>query len=148
MDRIKGMIGVEDKKETRREARARGTIRLSSKAIKLIREGKIPKGDVLEQARVAGILAAKRVPEMIPLCHPIRITKVEISFEIKSNEIVCESDVIAVDRTGVEIEAIFACTTALITIYDMCKMIDREMTMKDVVLLEKKGGRSGYFKKG
>lgn len=144
-EKIKGMIGVEDKDETFREAKASAEIKLHSEIINKINEKKVPKGDVLEQSRVAGIIAAKKTAEIIPLCHPLRLTNVKIDYEFKNDGIVVKSYVAAKDRTGVEMEALSAAVACCLNIYDMCKMFDREMSIENVVLLEKKGGRSGNY---
>lgn len=139
------MIDVGDKKITKREAVARGEILLSLETIGLIRQGKIPKGDVLECARIAAVLAVKRTPELIPMCHPLRITHSKIDFDLRRNEIEIEAKVVAVDRTGVEMEALTAVTVAALTIYDMCKAVDKTMEISYVRLIKKSGGRSGDF---
>jgi cyclic pyranopterin phosphate synthase len=139
------MIDVGDKKITKREAVARGEILLSLETIGLIRQGKIPKGDVLECARIAAVLAVKRTPELIPMCHPLRITHSKIDFDFGKSEIEIEAKVVAVDRTGVEMEALTAVTVAALTIYDMCKGVDKTMQISYVRLIKKSGGRSGDF---
>ena len=139
------MIDVGDKKITKREAVAKGEILLSLETIELIRQGKIPKGDVLECARIAAVLAVKRTPELIPMCHPLRITHSKIDFDLRRNEIEIEAKVVAVDRTGVEMEALTAVTVAALTIYDMCKAVDKTMQISYVRLIRKSGGRSGDF---
>jgi len=139
------MIDVGDKKVTKREAVARGEILLSGETIELIRQGRIPKGDVLECARIAAALAVKRTPELIPMCHPLRITHSKIDFDLGKNEIEIEAKVAAVDRTGVEMEALTAVTVAALTIYDMCKGVDKTMQISYIRLLRKTGGRSGDF---
>lgn len=139
------MIDVGDKKITKREAVARGKILLSSETIELIRKGKIPKGDVLECARIAAVLAIKRTPELIPMCHPLRITHSKIDFDLGKSEIGIEAKVVAVDRTGVEMEALTAVTIAALTIYDMCKAVDKTMEISYIRLIRKTGGRSGDF---
>ena len=122
-ERIKGMIGVETKDETLRKARASATIRLSPEILKMINEKRVPKGDVLEQSRVAGIIAAKKTSEWFPLCHPLRITNVQVVFEMMGDGIEIISEVSAVDRTGVEMEALTAVSAAALNIYDMCTNI-------------------------
>ena len=139
------MIDVGDKKITKREAVARGEILLSLETIELIRQGKIPKGDVLECARIAAVLAVKRTPELIPMCHPLRITHSKIDFDLGKNKIEIEAKVVAVDRTGVEMEALTAVTVAALTIYDMCKGVDKTMEISYIRLIKKGGGRSGDF---
>jgi len=147
-ERIKGMIGVEMKDETLRKARASATIRLSPEILKMIQGRTVPKGDVLEQSRVAGIVAAKKTSEWFPLCHPLRLTNVQIVFEMMSDGIEVISEVSAVDRTGVEMEALTAVSAAALNIYDMCKKFDRGMVIENISLLEKSGGQSGEWKRG
>ena len=139
------MIDVGEKKVTKREAVARGEILLSLETIELIRQGRIPKGDVLECARIAAVLAVKRTPELIPMCHPLRITHSKIDFDLGKSEIEIEAKVVAVDRTGVEMEALTAVTVAALTIYDMCKGVDKTMQISYIRLIKKSGGRSGDF---
>ncbi len=139
------MIDVGDKKITKREAVAKGKILISLRTIELIRQGKIPKGDVLECARIAAVLAVKKTPELIPMCHPLRITHSKIDFDLGENEIEIEAKVVAVDRTGVEMEALTAVTVAALTIYDMCKPVDKTMEISHVRLIRKSGGKSGDF---
>jgi len=139
------MIDVGEKKVTKREAVARGEILLSPETIELIRKGRIPKGDVLECARIAAVLAVKRTPELIPMCHPLRITYSKIEFDLGNKGIKIEAKVVAVDRTGVEMEALTAVTVAALTIYDMCKAVDKTMQISYVRLIRKSGGRSGDF---
>ena len=147
LGRIEGMVDVSQKKETRRIARAHAFITLNEKTLRLIREKKVKKGDVLEQARVAGIMAAKKTPELIPLCHPLRITDVKVHFEFAENGIRILAEVSATERTGVEMEALTACTLSALVIYDMCKMYDTSMEITDIFLLEKHGGRSGTYRR-
>ena len=112
----------------------------------LIRDRKVQKGDVLELARVAGIMASKKTAELIPLCHPLRLDSVEIAFEFPDGQsIAIEAKVEAHDRTGVEMEALHAVTVTALTIYDMCKSVDRAMRISQVQLMEKRGGKSGHF---
>ena len=139
------MIDVGDKKITKREAVAKGEISLSFETIELIRQGQIPKGDVLECARIAAVLAIKKTPELIPMCHPLRITYSKIEFDLGKSKIKIEARVVAVDRTGVEMEALTAVTVAALTIYDMCKAVDKNMEISYVRLIKKTGGRSGDF---
>jgi cyclic pyranopterin phosphate synthase len=139
------MIDVGDKKITKRKAVARGEILLSRETIELIRQGRIPKGDVLECARVAAVLAVKRTPELIPMCHPLRITHSKIDFDLGKNKIEIKTEVSAVDRTGVEMEALTAVAVAALTIYDMCKGVDETMQISYIRLIKKSGGRSGDF---
>ena len=107
----------------------------------------VPKGDVIAAARIAGIMAAKRTSDMIPLCHPLQIGAVRIDFEVGDTFVAIEAQVDTVDRTGVEMEALHACSVAALTIYDMCKSADKAMTITDVALWEKSGGRSGDFRR-
>lgn len=143
------MVDVSEKPETVREAVARGFVSMRKTTLKLIRDGKVSKGDVLGVARVAGIMAAKKTPEIIPMCHPLNITSIEIAFEYdkKGDRIHIESRVKIKGRTGVEMEALTAVAAAALTIYDMCKSVDREMIISDILLLEKRGGKSGTFKR-
>ncbi len=139
------MIDVGEKRITKREAMAKGEVLLSSETIELIREGKIPKGDVLNCARVAAVLAVKRTPELIPMCHPLQITHSKIDFDVGENEIKIKAEVGAVDRTGVEMEALTAVAVAALTIYDMCKAVDKTTEISHIRLMKKTGGRSGDF---
>jgi len=139
------MIDVGDKKITKREAVAEGEIILSLETIELIRQGRIPKGDALECARIAAVLAIKKTPELIPMCHPLRITYSKTEFDLRNNGIKIKAKVVAVDRTGVEMEALTAVTVAALTIYDMCKAVDKTMEISYVRLTRKTGGRSGDF---
>ena len=117
--------------------------------IKLIKDRKIPKGDVFSVAKIAGIAAAKKTSELIPLCHPLSIASVDIDFDLngKRNKVEIEARVKVVGQTGVEMEALTAVSVAALTIYDMCKAVDKEMVISDIMLMEKKGGRSGHFKR-
>lgn len=137
------MVDVSAKASTRREATAEGRIALSAEALAAIREGALAKGDALAVARVAGIMAAKRTPDLIPLCHPIAISKVTIDLALEEHGIACTATVATIGPTGVEMEALTAVSTALLTLYDMAKAIDRGMTISGVRLLAKSGGRSG-----
>ena len=139
------MVDVSGKKETRRLARVRGEIRMQPETVQLILEHKVAKGNVLEAARLAGIMAAKRTGELIPLCHPLNITAVEVDFEVGEDCIEVETQARIEDRTGVEMEALTAAAVALLTIYDMCKAVDRGMVISDLRLMEKRGGKSGTF---
>ena len=143
------MVDVSEKPETVREAVARGSVSMRKTTLKLIQDGKVSKGDVLGVARVAGIMAAKKTPEIVPMCHPLNITSIEIAFEYdkKGDRIHIESRVKIKGRTGVEMEALTAVAAAALTIYDMCKSVDREMIISDILLLEKRGGKSGTFKR-
>ena len=141
------MVDVAAKDETRRVAVARGRIRMLPATLKQIRSGMAKKGDVLGVARIAAIQAAKRTAELIPLCHPLALTRVDIEFAIdgKSSAVDCFATVETVGRTGVEMEALTAVSVGLLTVYDMCKAIDRGMRIERVQLLEKKGGKSGHW---
>jgi cyclic pyranopterin phosphate synthase len=142
------MVDVADKQETRRIAVAKGTIVMQPQTLALILEGTAKKGDVLGVSRVAAIQGAKRTADLIPLCHPIPITKVAVDFDIRKDDcaIDCIATVETMGRTGVEMEALTCVTVGLLTIYDMCKAIDRGMRLEAIGLLEKSGGRSGHWR--
>jgi len=142
------MVDVGEKAETHRIARASGHIVMQAGTLQLIMSGNSKKGDVLGIARIAAIQGSKRTPDLIPLCHPIGLTKVGIEFEIEQdkNTIHCTVTAETVGRTGVEMEALTAASVALLTIYDMCKAVDRGMIIGDIRLLEKQGGKSGHWK--
>ncbi|MEH3123843.1 MAG: cyclic pyranopterin monophosphate synthase MoaC [Sphingomonas phyllosphaerae] len=140
------MVDVGDKAVTRREAVATGTIIMSDAALTAIRDGAVKKGDVLAVARIAGIMAAKRTSDLIPLCHPLPITRVSLDLEPVEDGITATATVATDGKTGVEMEALTAVSTALLTVYDMAKAIDKAMTIKDIRLLEKRGGRSGDWR--
>jgi cyclic pyranopterin monophosphate synthase len=141
------MVDVSDKAATRRSATAQGRIRMLPETLQLIEQGTAKKGDVLGIARIAGIQAAKKTSDLIPLCHPIALTRVAMSFDIEpaTNSVLCHATAECTGPTGVEMEALTAVQVALLTIYDMCKAVDRGMTITDVTLLEKHGGKSGSF---
>ncbi len=141
------MVDVTEKEPTHRVARAEGMISMASHVIKEILDSRIPKGNVLETARIAGIMAAKKTWETIPLCHPLQITSVDIDFHILPDKsaIHIESTVKTTDRTGVEMEALTAVSVAALTIYDMCKALDKTMTIDQIRLVYKTGGKSGTF---
>jgi cyclic pyranopterin phosphate synthase len=143
------MVDVGDKPQTRRRAVTEGRITMQPETLAMILQGGHKKGDVLGIARIAGIMAAKRAPELIPLCHPLSLTQVEIDFETEqpNNSIRCRAHVETLGQTGVEIEALCATQIALLTIYDMCKAVDRGMTISDIRLLEKSGGKSGSWER-
>lgn len=141
------MVDVTPKDPTQRRAIARATVFMSAETASMVARGGISKGDVLAVARVAGIQAAKRTSDLIPLCHPLLVGAVLVNFTVEVDRIVVESQVDTVDRTGVEMEALTACSVAALTIYDMCKSIDREMTIGEVALWEKTGGRSGTYRR-
>jgi cyclic pyranopterin phosphate synthase len=138
------MVDVGDKPKTHRRAVAEGRINMHPETLTMILQGGHKKGDVLGVARIAGIMAAKRAAELIPLCHPISLTKAEVDFDVdeKKRNILCQTTVETLGQTGVEIEAFCATQIALLTIYDMCKAVDRGMTISDIRLLEKSGGKS------
>ena len=138
------MVDVSPKPETARLARARARVRMLPATLARIQAGEVAKGDVLGVARLAGILASKRTPDLIPLCHPLRISSVDVDCRIlEPDRVEVEATVRAVDRTGVEMEAMVAASAAALTIYDMCKAVDRWMSVEAVELLEKRGGKSG-----
>ena len=139
------MIDVGQKMVTEREAVAKGEILLSPETMELIRQEKIPKGDVLNCARIAAILAVKKTPQLIPMCHPLRITDSKVDFDLGKAEIEIRVEVGAVDRTGVEMEALTAVAVAALTIYDMCKGVDKTLQISYIKLIKKSGGRSGDF---
>ena len=143
------MVDVGAKPETRREAIARGTVRLSEPAFRAVVEGSVDKGDVLGVARLAGIMAAKRTSEWIPLCHPLALDSVELSFvpDAEGPRIGIEATARVCARTGVEMEALVAVSAAALTIYDMCKSIDRGMEIESVHLARKSGGKSGTWER-
>ncbi len=143
------MVDVGDKDVTEREAVAEGTVFMKPETLDLILEGRAKKGDVLEVARLAGIMAAKKTSDLIPLTHPLPITsvKVDVRPDRDRSAIVIEARVKVTARTGVEMEALTAVACAGLTVYDMCKAVDREMVVSDIRLLEKSGGRSGHFKR-
>jgi cyclic pyranopterin phosphate synthase len=142
------MVNVGEKDETRRIAVAAGRIVMHPDTLAMIQAGSAKKGDVLGVARIAGIMAAKRTAELIPLCHPIALTKVSVEFTIdpSGHAIDCAATTETVGRTGVEMEALTSVSAALLTIYDMCKAVDRGMVIEHVRLLEKQGGKSGHWK--
>ncbi|HVJ91417.1 MAG TPA: cyclic pyranopterin monophosphate synthase MoaC [Labilithrix sp.] len=138
------MVDVGDKEITRRNAAARARVRMSAETFDKLCSGATPKGDVLAAARIAGIQASKLTPQLIPLCHAIQLTRVEVSIALEDGVAIVDATAEARDRTGVEMEAMVAASTAALTLYDMLKAIDRSMSF-DVCLLEKSGGRSGHF---
>ena len=141
------MVGVGEKPETKRVARAEGTIGMTATTLKLILSGSAKKGDVLGAARIAAIQGAKRTSELIPLCHPLSLTRVTAEFAVDQRRpaVRLVVTVETIGRTGVEMEALTAVSVGLLTIYDMCKAVDRAMVIGDIKLLEKSGGRSGHF---
>jgi cyclic pyranopterin phosphate synthase len=141
------MVDVSAKAETSREAVARATLRMTRATLRAIREGNAPKGDVLGVARTAGILAAKRTPDLIPLCHPLRLTGIDVTFapDERRGELTVEARVRTVDKTGVEMEALTAVTVAALTVYDMVKALEKGVVIAGVGLMEKSGGKSGHW---
>jgi cyclic pyranopterin phosphate synthase len=144
------MVDVSAKAVTRRAAKARATVSMKPDTLKSIVEEKIPKGNVFACAKVAGILAVKKTHELIPLCHPLSIEHIEITFDynIDKGKLVIDSEVIVTAKTGAEMEALMAAAQAALTVYDMCKAVDRGMVITEIKLLEKSGGKSGSWKRG
>ncbi|KAF0146282.1 MAG: molybdenum cofactor biosynthesis protein C [Nitrospirae bacterium] len=143
------MVDVSAKPLTGRIAVAKGAVYMKKKTFEVIKKGKASKGDVLSVAKIAGIMAAKKTSEIIPLCHPLNITSVNIDFNLneKKNRIEIEARVKITGQTGVEMEALTAVAAAALTIYDMCKAVDKEIIISDIMLMEKSGGKSGEFKR-
>jgi cyclic pyranopterin monophosphate synthase len=143
------MVDVTGKTPTIREAVARGRVIMKPDTLALVEGGKIPKGDVYGVARIAGIMAAKETGHLIPMCHPLELTGIDVSFRSDRDrgEVVIEAKVKNVGRTGVEMEAMTAVSVAALTIYDMCKAVDRGMILTDIMLISKSGGKSGFFKR-
>lgn len=137
------MVDVGSKPATRRQAQAAGHIRMTQQALTAIREGNAPKGDVISTARIAGIMAAKRTADLIPLCHPLALSSVAIDFRWENDGITVLADVATSGPTGVEMEALTAASVALLTLYDMAKALDRTMVIGEIRLRAKSGGRSG-----
>lgn len=144
------MVDVSEKNETVREATAVAVVKMKTETLKLIKDGGIKKGDVLAVAQVAGIQGAKKTPDIIPMCHPIRLTGIDIKFSFLDEQTVEITAIVrAFDKTGVEMEALTAATTAALTIYDMCKAVDKGMEIREIVLQKKTGGKSGtYLREG
>jgi cyclic pyranopterin phosphate synthase len=144
------MVDVSAKAETAREARAAGSIRMQRATFEAVRDNVVAKGDVLGVAKVAGIMAAKRTAELVPLCHPLPLDDVQVELVLDDGLPGVRVEAVArtTGRTGVEMEAITAVSIALVTIYDMAKALDREMVITDIMLLEKSGGRSGLWRRG
>jgi cyclic pyranopterin monophosphate synthase len=140
------MVDVGGKAETRRVAVASGRIRMNAQALAAIRDGDVPKGDVLAAARIAGIMAAKKTAELIPLCHPLSLDAVSIDFVIEDDGVKATATASLSGRTGVEMEAMTATLIALLTIYDMAKALDKAMVIESVRLVEKRGGKSGDWR--
>jgi len=141
------MVDVGGKEDTQRIAVAEGSIVMQPETLKMIKDRKLAKGDVLAVAQVAGIMAAKKTSQIIPMCHSLLLTHVDLNFTINENEnkITIQSKVKTMGKTGVEMEALAAVAAAGLTIYDMCKAVDRGMTIQDIHLVEKSGGRSGHY---
>ena len=141
------MVDVTDKEITGRVAAARGTVFMKPETLAMILEKKVEKGDVFSVARVAGIMAAKRTPELIPMCHPLNLTSVEVFLTPQQNPSAVEIEAVVkvTGKTGVEMEALTAVSVTALTIYDMCKAVDREMTLGEIRLIKKSGGKSGTF---
>lgn len=141
------MVDVTRKDKTIRKAKARGVVKMDARTLKLIEQGKLSKGNVLTTAKIAGIMAAKRTGDLIPLCHPLDITGIDIQFSIdnKKTQIVIESLVQTAGKTGVEMEALTAVSVAALAIYDMCKAVNKGIIIDDIMLLEKSGGKSGTY---
>ena len=141
------MVDVTEKNKTERVAIATGKVKASKETIALIKKGEIGKGDVLGVARVAGIMAIKKTSDLIPMCHPLMISGCSINFEIdeENSEIIITSKVKIFEKTGVEMEALIGVSVAALTIYDMCKAVDKKMVIEDIHLVKKTGGKSGEF---
>lgn len=141
------MVDVTAKAKTIRKAIARGIVQMDARTLKLIEKGEVAKGNVLTTAKIAGIMAAKKTGELIPLCHPLEITGIDINFNLdhKNSRIIIESQVQIAGKTGVEMEALTAVSVAALTIYDMCKAVNKSIVIGDIMLLEKSGGKSGTF---
>jgi cyclic pyranopterin phosphate synthase len=141
------MVDVTAKKPTVRTAVADGAIHMNPETLELIRNHKVKKGNVLETARIAGVMAAKKTADLIPMCHPLNITHIQVDFspDKAASCVRIEATVRAIDQTGVEMEALTAVSVAALTIYDMCKAHDKEMTMSNIQLLKKSGGKSGTY---
>jgi cyclic pyranopterin phosphate synthase len=143
------MVDVSAKPETSREAVARAVVKMKPATLRAVRRGNAPKGDVLGVARTAGILAAKRTSDLIPLCHPLRLTRVDVRFDDRGRpgELAVEARVRTVDKTGVEMEALTAVSVAALTVYDMVKALEKGVTITRVQLVEKRGGKSGDWRR-
>ena len=140
------MVDVGGKADTQRVAVAEGRILMSAAALTAIRDGSVPKGDVLAAARIAGIMAAKKTADLIPLCHPLALDAVTLDFTIEAQGVRVTATASLTGRTGVEMEALTAVSVALLTVYDMAKAIDKGMVIESVRLIEKRGGKSGHWK--
>lgn len=142
------MVDVSDKPATKRTAVARGFVRVNETALSLVTSGKVAKGDPLQTARIAGIMAAKRTSDLIPLCHAVALSAVQVTVEVVSDGVAIEATATTTGPTGVEMEALTAVSVAALTVYDMLKAADRGMTIEQVALVEKSGGRSGHWVDG
>ena len=143
------MVDVSSKKTTKREAVARGAVYMKKETLSLISDNKITKGNVFEAARLAGIMAAKKTSDLIPLCHPLNISNVSVDFNVdrKKNRVDIKAKAKCSGQTGVEMEALTAASVAALTVYDMCKAVDKAMVISDIMLMEKRGGKSGEWKR-
>jgi cyclic pyranopterin monophosphate synthase len=141
------MIDVGNKKDTKRTAKAQAYVRLNAEIIGIIKAGRLPKGNVLEAARFAGILAAKNTAGLIPLCHNLPLNFVGVEFKLDKTGILVTAEARCTGKTGVEMEALVAASTAALTIYDMCKMFAQDLEIQDIYLLEKLGGKSGHYRR-
>lgn len=139
------MVEVGEKDDTRRTAVARGTISMKKETVDMIKEGYIKKGDVLSVAQIGGIMGCKKTSELIPMCHNIFITGSDIRFNVLETSIEIEAEVKTIGKTGIEMEALTAVSIAALTIYDMCKAVDKDMVISDIRLIEKTGGKSGKY---
>ncbi|HQI24175.1 MAG TPA: cyclic pyranopterin monophosphate synthase MoaC [Smithella sp.] len=141
------MVDVTAKPQTAREAKARGIVRMDAATLALVSKGRIAKGNVLTTAKIAGIMAAKKTGDLIPMCHPLELTGVDLTFTVdeKKSAIIIEASVRIAGKTGVEMEALTAVSVAALTIYDMCKAVNKKIVISDIMLLEKSGGKSGTF---
>jgi len=145
----KGMVDIGHKKITYRKATAQATVKLSKEAFKSLKAGESPKGDVLQTAKIAGIMGAKNTPNIIPLCHPLSLNNINLNFGYheKSSSLMIKAEVSCDAKTGAEMEALAACSIAALTVYDMMKWKDKGITISDIKLLQKSGGKSGYYKR-
>ncbi|MDD5559344.1 cyclic pyranopterin monophosphate synthase MoaC [Candidatus Methylomirabilis sp.] len=143
------MVDISEKDETRREAVAGGTVTMQPETLRMIQKGRVPKGDVLAAARLAGVMAAKRVPDLIPLCHSLLLSSAEVEFTPveEAGRLDIESRIKVTGRTGAEMEALTAVAMAALTIYDMCKAVDKEMVIGSIRLIAKTGGKSGVYRR-
>ncbi len=141
------MVDISNKDDTERFAKAKATMALNENSFNILLSGKSKKGEIFPVAKIAGIIAAKKTHEMIPLCHPIRISSIDIKFKLNKEDRICEiySVVKGIEKTGFEMEALVAVTTASLTIYDMLKSVDKGIIIKEIKLIEKYGGKSGHF---